>query len=104
MQEPHHVVRRQLDEHAGDLRVELGAEPGLETLHRRDEPLLLRFQLLLIYNAISHRLRERFQLFDPLVNLTIDNKAVNEPQMRAMAAQMVVALGLALRCDRERRQ
>jgi len=29
---------------------------------------------------------------------------VNEAQMRGMAAQLVVALGLSLRCDKERRQ
>jgi hypothetical protein len=44
------------------------------------------------------------QIFDPMVNLGVDNKFVNEPQLRSMAAQMVVALGLSLRCDRERRQ
>jgi hypothetical protein len=36
--------------------------------------------------------------------LSVDSKSVNEAQIRAMAAQMVVALGLSLRCDRERRQ
>jgi type IV pilus assembly protein PilM len=54
--------------------------------------------------AIEKRARVPVQLFDPMANLTVDTKAVNEPQMRAMAAQMVVALGLSLRCDRERRQ
>jgi type IV pilus assembly protein PilM len=54
--------------------------------------------------AIEKRARVPVQLFDPMANLTVDTKAVNEPQMRAMAAQMVVALGLSLRCDKERRQ
>jgi type IV pilus assembly protein PilM len=54
--------------------------------------------------AVEKRARVPVQLFDPLVNLTIDNKTVNEPAMRAMAAQMVVALGLALRSDKEKRQ
>jgi hypothetical protein len=34
----------------------------------------------------------------------VDAKFVNEPQLRATAAQMVVALGLSLRSDKERRQ
>jgi hypothetical protein len=44
------------------------------------------------------------QLFDPMVNFTVDTKYVNEPLLRSMSAQMVVALGLSLRCDKERRQ
>ena len=54
--------------------------------------------------AIERRARVPVQLFDPMVNLTVDTKFVNEPQLRSMAAQMVVALGLSLRCDKERRQ
>ena len=54
--------------------------------------------------AIEKRARVPVQLFDPMINLTVDTKSVNEPQLRAMAAQMVVALGLSLRCDKERRQ
>ena len=54
--------------------------------------------------AIEKRARVPVQLFDPMVNLGVDAKFVNEPQLRSMAAQMVVALGLSLRCDKERRQ
>jgi type IV pilus assembly protein PilM len=54
--------------------------------------------------AIERRARVPVQLFDPMVNLGVDAKFVNEPQLRSMAAQMVVALGLSLRCDKERRQ
>jgi type IV pilus assembly protein PilM len=54
--------------------------------------------------AIEKRARVPVQLFDPMVNITVDPKFVNEQQMRGMAAQMVVALGLGLRQDRERRQ
>jgi len=32
------------------------------------------------------------QLFDPMVNLAVDAKFVDEPQLRATASQMVVAL------------
>ena len=43
------------------------------------------------------------QLFDPLANMQVDAKAVNETELRQKAAQLVVALGLSLRCDREKR-
>ena len=57
-----------------------------------------------LVQAIERRARVPVQLFDPMVNLTVDAKFVNEPQLRSMAATMVVALGLSLRCDKERRQ
>ena len=41
--------------------------------------------------------------YDPMANLTVDTKFVNEPEMRSRAAQLVVALGLSLRTDKERR-
>src|SRR3984885_2386497 len=53
--------------------------------------------------AIEKRARVPVQLFDPLANLQIDAKTVNEPEMRARAAQLVVALGLSLRCEKEKR-
>src|SRR3984957_14135162 len=57
-----------------------------------------------LVQAIEKRARVPVQLFDPMVNLAVDAKTVDEPYARAMAAQMVVALGLSLRCDKERRQ
>jgi type IV pilus assembly protein PilM len=57
-----------------------------------------------LVQAIERRARVPVQLFDPMVNLVVDPKFVNETQMRGMAAQLVVALGLSLRCDKERRQ
>jgi type IV pilus assembly protein PilM len=57
-----------------------------------------------LVQAVERRARVPVQLFDPMSNLSVDAKFVNEPQIRAMAAQMVVALGLSLRCDKERRQ
>ena len=54
--------------------------------------------------AIERRARVPVQGFDPMVNLAVDAKFVNEAQLRAISAQMVVALGLSLRCDKERRQ
>jgi type IV pilus assembly protein PilM len=53
--------------------------------------------------AIEKRARVPVQLFDPLANLGVDPKFVNETEMRSRAAQLVVALGLSLRTDREKR-
>jgi type IV pilus assembly protein PilM len=60
--------------------------------------------LLQLTQAIERRARVPVQVFDPMVNLGVDTKFVDEQKMRAIASQMVVALGLSLRCDRERRQ
>jgi type IV pilus assembly protein PilM len=57
-----------------------------------------------LVQAIERRARVPVQLFDPMVNLSVEAKVANEPQLRSVAAQMVVALGLSLRCDKERRQ
>ena len=53
--------------------------------------------------SIEKRARVPVQLFDPVANLTVDAKTVNEVDLRSKAAQFVVALGLSLRCDREKR-
>ncbi len=53
--------------------------------------------------AIEKRARVPVTVMDPLTNLGCDPKYVNEQQLRSKAAQLVVALGLALRCDKERR-
>jgi type IV pilus assembly protein PilM len=53
--------------------------------------------------SIEKRARVPVQLFDPLANLPVDAKNVNEAALRAQAAQFVVALGLSLRCDKEKR-
>ena len=57
-----------------------------------------------LVQAVERRSRVPVELFDPMVNLTVDPKVGNEAQLRAIAAQMVVALGLSLRCEKERRQ
>ncbi len=57
-----------------------------------------------LVQAIERRARVPVQVFDPMVNLGVDAKYVEEGRIRAMAAQMVVALGLSLRCAKERRQ
>ncbi len=53
--------------------------------------------------AIEKRSRTQVEVLDPLANLAIDTKFVNEQALRARAAQMCVALGLSLRSDREKR-
>jgi len=57
-----------------------------------------------LVQAIERRARVPVQLFDPMTNLGVETKYVDEAQIRAIAAQMVVALGMSLRCDKERRQ
>ena len=59
--------------------------------------------LTALSQAIEKRAHAPVQFFDPMTNLTVDNKYVNEPQFRAISAQMVVALGLGLRRDKELR-
>jgi type IV pilus assembly protein PilM len=53
--------------------------------------------------SIEKRAHVPVQVFDPIANLTADAKYVNEQDMRVRAAQLVVALGLSLRQDKERR-
>jgi type IV pilus assembly protein PilM len=53
--------------------------------------------------SIEKRARVPVMLFDPMANLSVDTKFVNEAEMRGRASQLVVALGLSLRTDRERR-
>ena len=53
--------------------------------------------------ALEKRARVPVTLFDPTASLTIEPRAVNEQDLRSRAAQLVVAIGLALRTDRERR-
>jgi type IV pilus assembly protein PilM len=53
--------------------------------------------------AIERRARVNVQIFDPTAHVTVDTKFVNEQAFRARASQFVVALGLALRSEKERR-
>src|SRR5215475_11368771 len=45
--------------------------------------------------AVEKRARVPVMVFDPMVNLSVDTKFVNEQDMRTRAAQLVVALGLS---------
>ncbi len=53
--------------------------------------------------AIEKRARVPVTVFDPLSNLMVDAKGLNEADLRARATQHVVAVGLALRTEKERR-
>ncbi len=53
--------------------------------------------------AIEKRARVPVMVLDPLANLSVDGRTVNEGELRARAAQLAVAVGLGLRSDRERR-
>jgi type IV pilus assembly protein PilM len=57
-----------------------------------------------LVQAIERRAHVPVQIFDPTASLAVDTKIAGEAQLRAMAAQMVVAIGLSLRCEKERRQ
>jgi type IV pilus assembly protein PilM len=56
-----------------------------------------------LQKSIEKRARVPVMIFDPLGSLTVDAKTVNEADLRSRAAQLVVALGLSLRSDKERR-
>jgi type IV pilus assembly protein PilM len=56
-----------------------------------------------LHKAIERRSRVAVTVFDPTAHLQVDAKFVNEQSLRQRASQYVVALGLALRCDKERR-
>ncbi len=57
-----------------------------------------------LVSAIEKRARVPVMVLDPLANLTVDSRTVNEADLRGRAAQLCVAVGLALRTDRERRE
>lgn len=53
--------------------------------------------------AVEKRARVPVLVLDPLSNIQVDPRAVNEQELRARASQLCVAAGLALRCEKERR-
>ncbi len=55
-----------------------------------------------LQKAIEKRARVPVVIFDPLGNIAVE-KTVNEADLRARAAQLVVAIGLSLRTDKEKR-
>jgi type IV pilus assembly protein PilM len=55
-----------------------------------------------LQKSIEKRARVPVVIFDPLGNIGVE-KGVNETELRARAAQLVVAIGLSLRTDREKR-
>ncbi len=52
--------------------------------------------------AIEKRARVPVTVFDPMANMAVD-KLSNEPDLRMRSSQMAVAIGLALRTDKEKR-
>jgi type IV pilus assembly protein PilN len=56
-----------------------------------------------LVSAVEKRARVPVMVLDPLATLAVDPKTVNEADLRGRAAQLCVAVGLALRTDRERR-
>ena len=53
--------------------------------------------------AIEKRARVPVTMFDPMLNLNVDNKNVNEADLRTRSAKRVVAIGLGIRSEKERR-
>jgi type IV pilus assembly protein PilM len=54
-------------------------------------------------NAIQRRARAPVEFFNPVDRLTIDFKAVRQEMLDARQAQLAVAIGLALRKEKEKR-
>ncbi len=54
-------------------------------------------------SAIQRRARAPVEFFNPVANLTIDHKNVRQDVLQARNAQLAVAIGLALRKDKEKR-
>src|ERR1700689_649944 len=105
-QEVHQIIMQACDTLAGEIQRSLDfylATSG-ETEIGRIYVLGGSAYLAPLAKAIEKRARVPVQLFDPLANLQIDAKTANEAEMRARAPQLVVALGLGLRQDKERRQ
>jgi type IV pilus assembly protein PilM len=53
--------------------------------------------------AIQRRARTPVEFFNPVANLTIDHKHVRQDIVQTRSAQLAVAIGLALRKDKEKR-
>lgn len=59
--------------------------------------------LTTLRNAIQRRAKTPVEFFNPVENLTIDQRSVPEPLLRERAAQLAVAVGLSLRKEKEKR-
>jgi type IV pilus assembly protein PilM len=104
-QEVHEVIQSACDGLAGEIQRSLdfylatSGESEISQIHVSGGTAYLAP----LCKAIEKRARVPVTVFDPMSQLTVDPKFVNEAEMRHRSAQMVVALGLALRCDKERR-
>lgn len=56
-----------------------------------------------LQQAVERRARVAVQVFDPMANVAVDAGRVNEADLRARSAQLAVAMGLALRREKEQR-
>lgn len=104
-QEVHHIIQSACDGLAGEIQRSLDfylATSG-ETEISRIFVSGGSAYLAPLCQSIEKRAHVPVQVFDPMANLGVDAKYVNEHDMRLRAAQLVVALGLSLRCDKERR-
>ena len=59
--------------------------------------------LVNLRSAIQRRARAPVEFFDPVQNLSVDTRNVEQDLLQSRGAQLAVAIGLALRKDRERR-
>ena len=56
-----------------------------------------------LLNAIARRSRVGVELIPPLEKIAVEGKDVNQQLLQSRAAQLCVALGLAMRKEKERR-
>jgi len=60
-------------------------------------------RIALLPQAIERRARVGVEVFSPLEKIAVDSAAVDPAMLSAVSAQLAVALGLAMRKDREKR-
>jgi type IV pilus assembly protein PilM len=105
-QQVHGIIAQACDALAGEIQRSLDfylATSGEAEIHRIYVCGGSAYLAPLI-SAIEKRARVPVMILDPLANLAVDTRTVNEADMRSRAAQLGVAVGLALRTDRERRE
>jgi hypothetical protein len=82
VQQAHHVVGRELDQHRRDLRVQVVAQLRLERLQRGHEALLLAADFLLRDLTVRERARERIQLLRLFLNQRVFRFVVEPARAR----------------------
>jgi type IV pilus assembly protein PilM len=105
-QQAHQVIAQACDALAGEIQRSLDfylATSGEAEIHRVYVCGGSAYLTSLV-SAIEKRARVPVMVLDPIATLPADPRTVNEADLRAHAAQLSVAVGLALRTDRERRE